>query len=199
MATFQQQITASADDTYCTSNANYVTSAVARFGAYTAPKGGSIPLDAFVRFLLTIPKGSTINNAYLTLIAYDSRTDDFTAQIVFTDEDDAADFSTNPYGRADGGADVAWAVPDFVAGQPVQTPNIASLIQAFINRAGYNANNHIAIRIKHGDATGGEYQSFYQYDGGASYAAILTIEYTPPVVAVPRYIGDGLSGAVVFV
>lgn len=187
MATFQQQISSSYDDTYCSAAAysNAYAAAFARFGFYVLGKSGA-RYDAFLRFLLNIPVGATINSAIITLVAYASRTDDFISQINFTNEDDAAQFygggDYDPWNRADGGTNVAWPVPDFVAEQQVQTVDISSLIQAFINLPDYKANNHIAIRIKNGDAASGEYQWFYQYDGDSTKAAILTVEYTLPVV-----------------
>jgi hypothetical protein len=194
MATFQQQITADADDTECQYNTlnktwtNKYAIAFARVGIPYKSKTYSLYTDALFRFLLDIPKGSTITNAYLTLVGYETRTDDFTAQINFLNSDDIPDFATaSPCTVADGGTDVAWVMPDITAGVAVNTPNIASLIQTFINRAGYNANNHIAIRIKRGDAALLEYHSFYQYYGSASYAAILTVEYTVPVAAKIAY------------
>jgi hypothetical protein len=72
------------------------------------------------------------------------------------------------------------------------------LIQHFIDRDGYDANNHIAIRIKCGDAGEGEYHQFYQWDGNPAYAAILTVNYTPPAVPPPGYqYSDGLVSVLV--
>jgi len=178
MPTFQQQISARYDDTYCTAYDNYPTTTSATFGKIPVGKA-VLAYNAFLRFLLNIPKNATITSAYLTLYSYEARIDDFIAQINFTNEDDAADFSTNPWGRGDGGTNVPWSVPDFPSPpNTVQTCDISSLIQAFINRAGYNENNRIAIRIKDGDATSGERQNFYQWDGNSAYAAILTVDYT---------------------
>jgi hypothetical protein len=192
MVLFQQQIGASLDDTYTVSGGateNHPTDVDAMFGHYyTSTKSGTINYyyNSFLRFLLDIPVGSTINSAYLTLHASESRIDDFIAKINYTNEDDAADFSTDPTGRADATTDVAWAVPDFTACQNVQTVDITSLIQHFLNRAGYNANNHIAIKIKRGDAYL-EWQRFYQWDYNPAYAAILIVNYTPPGVPPAGY------------
>jgi hypothetical protein len=195
MVQFQQQIAASLDDTYCESSANHPTENGANFGLNATYVGKSPTyhyLDAFLRFLLNIPKGSTIDSAYLTLHAYEDDTADFIAFINYTDEDDAADFSINPYGRPYGGTNVPWTVPDFTTCQNIQTVDIKSLIQSFIDRAGYNENNHIAIRINKGDAGALEYRWFNQWDSGAN-AAILTINYTPPGAPPAGYsYSDGL-------
>jgi hypothetical protein len=183
---FQQQISASLDDTYTDiysdSKANFPTAPEARFGYNKVAVGKSLIdhyYDSFLRFLLNIPKGSTIDSAYLTLHAYQNNTADFIAKIYHTDEDDAADFSSNPIDRPLAPTIVDWNVPDFTTCQNVQTVDIKSLIQSFIDRAGYNENNHIAIRIYRGNATDYEYRWFNQWDSGAN-AAILTINYTPP-------------------
>jgi predicted ribosome quality control (RQC) complex YloA/Tae2 family protein len=175
----QKQINASYDDTYGCSRGHNPTDAYAQFGT-TAKAKQMFNWHSFLRFWLNIPRGSVINSAVLTLHAYTSRIDDFDALINYTDEDDAADFSTNPWGRTDATLDVRWRVPEFVACQNVVTYDIKSLIQHFINRENYNENNHIVIRIKHGDAQAHEYHQFYQYDGDPTKAAILTVEYIPP-------------------
>lgn len=185
MVFYLYTISASLDDTYARVAANYPTAASAEFGHYYVPASKGNPAvhyyyDAFLRFLIAIPKGSTITNAFVEVIGYNTRIDDFTAQINFTDEGDAADFSANPYSSADGGVDVAWVVPDFFADGAVDTPDISSLIQAYINRGDYNPNQHVAIRIKHGDAGDNEWQKFYQWDGDHAKAAVIIITYTLP-------------------
>lgn len=178
-------IIASLDDTYADGHAthHYPTAAYLQFGHTTTIEGKSTVhhyWDTFLRFLITANlEGATINSAVIYLVGYASRTDDFTAQINITDEDDAADFTNNPYTRGDGGTDVAWIVPDFIQYSTIITVDIASLLQAWIDRAGYNPNQHIAFRIKHGDAAAGEYQRAYSYDGDPYQCAFLVFTYTP--------------------
>lgn len=204
-------VNASLDDTYAKSTTNYPIAAYAEFGHFYAAGGKGVPptnyyYDAFIRFLIKIPKGSTIISAIPQVIAQLTDTTDFVSQINFTDEDDAADFTLNPYARADGGTDVPWTVQDFIKDAGALLPDISTLIQAFIDRAGYNANNHIVIRIKCGDAGNNERRRFYQWDGDPFSTALLSVTYAGPSFGnrvigslyseVSNAVGENIEGAV---
>lgn len=129
---------------------------------------------------ITIPQGATITNAYIEFIADGASSG--TTNLNFYGEvaDNAAVFAAttnNITGRTKTSATVAWSnVPAWtVSGQTQQTPNLTSIIQEIINRAGWLSGNSLAVIV---NGTTGSLRKAVSYNGNAASAALLVIQYT---------------------
>jgi hypothetical protein len=128
---------------------------------------------------VTVPRGATITNAYIQF-----RVDEVsTAAASLTVRAEAADnpptYTTaagNVTARATTGG-VAWTPPGWpttnVADVGQRTPNLASLVQAVVNRSGWNAGNAMAFQI-----SGTGRRTADAFEGGANFAPLLHVEYT---------------------
>ena len=85
---------------------------------------------------------------------------------------------------------MAWTPPDWTAvgeaGTAQRTPNLASVVQAVVGRAGWAQGNALALQLR-----GTGRRTAEAFEGGASFAPLLHVEYTtgsggpsntPPVV-----------------
>ena len=148
---------------------------------------------------LGIPQGSTITSAKLTFQVDNSgaagTSNDFT--ILAEAADDASVFNTdlnNITDRARSAASVAWA-PDWgtgpVVGTKVDTPDITTLIQEVVDRAGWSDNNRLTLMIYPdvylASPTGGTttvQEIEFEADPGSD-SATLTVTYDPPAGSPP--------------
>ena len=149
---------------------------------------------------ITIPKSSTITTASFNLTC--STTYSMTtvnSRITGDDEDNAATFSTlanyqDRRGTVVGGANnnyittanVTWDnLPTWNAGTVYQSPEIKTVVQEIVNRAGWSSGNAMVIfwddhegrsTMPTGDS---QYykRSAYSYDGDAAKAPLLHLEY----------------------
>ena len=123
---------------------------------------------------INIPRGTIITNAYLEFVLEDN------------DESGAAEWritgqaADNPPAFADSldnisdrprtGQSVTWSVPHgaWVIDQKYQSPDISSIIQEIIGRAGWNSGNSLVLIFEGQD---GLYQrEVYSYDGSMNHA-----------------------------
>ena len=102
-----------------------------------------------MRFLnVTIPKDAIIDSAYLKLLCSVSKaTTTVNTNVVGEAADDAATFSTiadfNGRGRT---VSVAWNnIPAWTAAVEYSSPDIKTIIQAIVNRAGWSSGNDMAL------------------------------------------------------
>lgn len=172
-----------------------------RIGMVVVPEGAYYKLGGGYRFLnIPIKQGTVIKNAYLTVTASaSSNTEeigDANSVIAGNDEDNAGVFSDLPdyqsrCGTRCGGANndkrttasVAWnAIEPFTADEEYQSPDISSVIQEIINRAGWQSGNSLVLFWE--DHGGYWYPDspqplriVYGYDGSAAKAVKLHIEY----------------------
>jgi len=130
---------------------------------------------------INLPKNTTIKNAYLEfeVDVADSKVDPCNLTIWSEDNDNPATFTNTAYAlttRPKSANSVAWNVDANslnVVDQRYYSANIASLVQANLNRSGWNAGNAMAFYIK-----GSGRREMESYEGEASAAAALVIEYT---------------------
>ncbi len=135
---------------------------------------------------VSIPKGSKILNAYIQFTV--DEMDNLPGSIVLKvqDSDNPGTFTANNFdisGRPVLADSVLWTnIPNWTvagaAGTDQQTPNIAALIQAIVNRSGWQSGNALSI-IAYGT---GE-RTAESFDGSATQAPNLVIEYIAPVTA----------------
>jgi len=194
MAEVNLQVAASSDD--CSKDDfshDWSTAYANTYLAYDAPQWKRYG-SAF-RFLnVAIPQGATITAAYLTIRASINRSGTaVNSRIRAQAADNPITFSTlaDFDARAWTTAYVHWDnIPAWTANTDYQGPDISSVIQEIINRAGWVSGN--ALVILHDDFEGRSTQAGYcerlgySYDGSATYAPKLHIEYTPPGGAVGR-------------
>ena len=134
---------------------------------------------------LTIPKGATITAAWIQFAAKESWPDATSLNFYGQASDAAPQFTsnTNDVGaRARTSAfvnwvPVVWNVDEVGANE--RTPDLKSVVQEIVNRAGWASGNPLAIII---NGTG--HRTAWAWDGNAALAPLLHIEYTtgaPPV------------------
>ncbi len=138
-----------------------------------------------IRFTnLNIPKGALIRNAYIqfTVDAVSKNTDPSELYIYAQDSDNPLTFSPdtlfNISSRPQLKDSIFWKIPDGtwktanVAGPDQRTPNMASLLQALINREGWKEGNAMAFFIK-GNGT----READSADDEPQKAPLLVVEY----------------------
>ena len=179
--TFEKRPTASADDCSWGAFAGFTNTRVnVPFGKFSS----SFPAQAASRFLnVTIPKGATIDVAYVIYIAHDTESGTVVrSNMYIEDVDDAAQITSKADwdGRNKGTAvpwdDVgAWTAED----TGLNTPSIVTPVQTVVYRAGWASGN--AMQFHHFD-NGSDNSSVrepYSYDGDTAKAPQIHIEYTP--------------------
>jgi hypothetical protein len=165
-------VTASADDTHTTGKgANGYTDIENRFG-----QGSGTVHRLFFRWSIDVPDGATIDSAYLWIQASLEDTGAFTSYIRLMDQDSCADFTSSPHNLATTGS-VSWSMPSFVADTWYSSPDLKTLVQSFIDRAGYSSGNYLGLRLDEGDANGDDRWAYLR-DQGAAYAPKLVVTYS---------------------
>jgi type IV pilus assembly protein PilY1 len=172
-----RQIGASADDGMINSIGTFGSGGTGIvFGAYTEN------YSVFARFLnLTIPKNATIDSATLSVRALGTDSSvPVSTRIYFNDIDDAvAPTSYAGYNALDvTTAYVDWSVPAFSLWTWYTTPDIKTVIQEIVNRAGWTSGNDMLALIKDNGTALYHMKQGYAYDQEAASSMKLTINYT---------------------
>ena len=98
------------------------------------------------RHEINIPVGSIINSATFTYTAVDSSVGTDTLNYQLINEDDTPPFDNTSPGKTTGTI-VNWTnVPEWIAGAKYTSVDISVIVQAFVDRAGYQPGNHIGIQ-----------------------------------------------------
>ena len=133
----------------------------------------------FVFHNVTIPAGSTINSATLSLNITNAAVDDVDATVGFEDVDDADDFSTTANvttRRANlTTASVAWSATGLGTGWK-SPADLSAPLQEIINRPGWASGNSVCCIVA--GNVGVAELTCWAYEGNASLAAKLDIDYT---------------------
>lgn len=182
MATLNLQVGASSDDGF-TDYGTYNDSSInVEMGRDVEPNIGKVRFGC--RFTnVTIPKGSTINSAYLSVYV-EAGTEDIKPDLYGINEDNTVTSSSgNPlWDRTLTTAKVNWNITDdWVNGVWYDSPDISTIIQEIINRFGWASGNALAIV---GRNTSGVYNKYYERFfkswnySNHTYGAKLIIIYT---------------------
>lgn len=153
-----------------------------------------------MRFLnITIPRYATINSAFLDLVADENHVADTWVRILGQDADDAATFAaaaSDLTSRATTSATVDWDdIPLWTVGTTYTSPDLATIIQEIVDRAGWASGNDLVLTI-----VGTGHRTAESFNGVAASAPLLRIDYTPPapVIGVTKsstVISDPVNGA----
>ena len=133
---------------------------------------------------ITIPQGSTIDVAYITVEPANSSVDDPNVDISLEDVDDAVDFATDAdvTSRTRTTASVQWTASG-IGTSPVNSPSIVSPVQEVIDRVLWSSGNALVVLVDgRSDSSAQLRIDSYEKSSGAE-AVILHIEYTEPVVS----------------
>lgn len=147
------------------------------FGYY----GATGAYHSYVRFPnVTVPKGATITSAKLTFVSYNDRsTANTNVKISANDVDDSvAPTTTTAFdGLVLTTAEVEWNnIEAWTAGNSYDSPDIKTVIQEIVDRAGWASGQAIGMVIKNNGSSESLRQA-RSYDYGSSYP-VLTIEYS---------------------
>jgi len=138
---------------------------------------------------ITIPKGSTINSAYLTLMARPTATVFPTTYIEGQASDNATTFSdANDYdARPRTSANVAWTPTAWQTDVFYNSTDIKTVIQEIIDRAGWASGNSLVLFWRDAAGWGGTYNklSTTARDYGIVDNPHLTVTWTPPADTTP--------------
>jgi len=171
MATFNATIVASSDDARESAGTMNLTGANITISANSIYAG--------LRFLnVTIPPGSTVTAATLSLNISSLTYDDIDLDMYAEDTDDAGTFTTaasNVSGRTLTTATVQWIEGSAGAGVQV-SPDISTIIQEVIDRGGWASGNDIAIILR-GRTNDCRFEAI---DGASGTYSTLDITYTAP-------------------
>jgi hypothetical protein len=128
---------------------------------------------------VTIPKGATISNAFLTLRAMaDDDSSSTSARVRGIAADNATAFTSasRPSQGPFTSATVAWTSGPWSAGTNQTSPNLASVIQEITSRPNWVSGNALALSILNNGTTENSDRGFFQYEAGSP--ATLTITFT---------------------
>jgi len=128
---------------------------------------------------LAIPKGATITTAWIQFSAKESQSEVTNLNLYGQAADAAPQFTTsnNDVGaRPRTTAVVNWQPAAWTAGEVTttqRTPDLKSLVQEVVNRAGWASGNPLVVII---NGTG--HRTAWAWDGDATQAALLHVEYS---------------------
>lgn len=154
---------------------------------------------------ITIPQGATINSALLELVAkFASTGETVNTRISAEDIDDAPTFADDAAAfdtrySTHTAAIVDWDnIGGWSAGDTYDSPEIKTVIQEIVDRAGWASGNDIVIFWEDFDnrstiTSGDPLKEPYSYNGSPTYAPKLVIEYTSTPSVTTQVVTD-ISG-----
>ncbi|TMQ51349.1 MAG: PKD domain-containing protein [Candidatus Eisenbacteria bacterium] len=128
-----------------------------------------------------VPQRATITKAYIQFAAKESQSEATSLTIRGQAADNALTFTTalgNVSTRPRTTAAASWAPVPWNAGEVganQRTPDLKAVFQEIVNRSGWASGNALAIIV-----TGTGHRTAWSYDGNASLAPLLHVEFTPP-------------------
>lgn len=137
--------------------------------------------EAGFRFTnVTVAQGATITSAKLTFKAGNNFNRTIALKIKGIDVDNCSEFSSGdtPRSRAMTTSQIDWdQTVNVSVGNSFDSPDITSVIQEIVNRAGWSSGNSIGIYIADDGSSNSNYLEVDEYEDGASSGALLTINY----------------------
>lgn len=180
MSSFSQRVTVGLNNGYFAGGWNSPSGSLNTGRAFS----GAENYSAWRFTGVTIPQGSVITAATLTLVGDSTRADVIHVKLKGVAEDNTADFTSDPDSRAKTTANVNWDQSGETAGNTYVLPDITSIIQEIVNRGGWGSGNALAIITDdNGTSNSNAFNSrgWSTFNpGNQPYAALLDITYTPP-------------------
>jgi len=170
---------ASDDDGYETSDGATLNTTEALTPGVTSHSNAALRKFFLARFPgITVAAGSTIDAAYIELKQGGSG-DDMHGDIVANDVDDAANLTdeADVVSRVRTTATVAWNADNVGTDAVIQSPEIKTVVQEVIDRAGWASGQALAIIID-GHTSPTAVFRIRTFDQAAGTAPLLHIEYT---------------------
>jgi len=138
--------------------------------------------DIGLRFQLNIPKDATIDSAKITFRYNSSDFSNTNCSLIIkaVDSDDCVQWSAinPPVNNSKILTTVSWSANGyFYKTDTYDTPDITTLIQAIVNRAGWVANNYIGLVVENNGSPSGQFIVANDYPTQSPYA-VLTVYYT---------------------
>jgi len=151
-------------------------------------------LEMGIRFQdIQVPPGAAILSAVMQVTPRATSSADIPlTEIVGNDVDDAIEFNVvdallldRVRFRAETANSVNWNIPQFLAGVPVQTPELGSIIQEIVNRDGWVEGNSIALIVRNRDGSNNANRRALSFEGAGNVNArpILQIIFDTEVAA----------------
>ncbi|KKL04817.1 hypothetical protein LCGC14_2612270, partial [marine sediment metagenome] len=142
---------------------------------------GGVDWSTFLRFPIPIRPNKVVTQAYVTLDPTSSQgPDDCQIDMYLLDSDNMPDFSTNQYSTATIGSPVRWDCTNelTVDGTNDSSPDIADLVQSFVNRSGYTLGNYIGLKLDGSPSSIGAYREVAAFGKTGGYdVPSLTVNY----------------------
>jgi hypothetical protein len=143
---------------------------------------------AAMQFAIDLPPGTTITGAHLAVRASASQSPSPTGAMAIRayDLDDTPPFVTGPFGDL---VNLHPTLPLVISwpqsawpggGVDAQSPDIAPLVQAFLNRPGYAPGNHLGLVVTEGSIQPNRYVGWDDAVAPGDGSARLTVEYPDP-------------------
>src|SRR5215211_2468192 len=140
---------------------------------------GSLVQTVGLRFPgLGVPAGAAVTKAYIQFVADESQSEATTLTVRAQAADDAQAFTTAGFdvsSRPRTGASLSWSPGAWTAGDAgaaQRSPDLSGLVQEVVDRSGWAAGNALAFVV-----TGSGHRTAVSFDGSASKAALLHVEY----------------------
>ncbi|MBL4765555.1 MAG: hypothetical protein JKX67_09815 [Colwellia sp.] len=131
-----------------------------------------------------IPKGATINFAYIEFVTDEIDSGKTSLVIVGEDDDSPKKFKNgkrNISKRTKTSASVNWTPSVWNSiNERHQTPDISTIIQEIVDRTGWAANNNLVLIVEPGNGctTNGCQRTAESHDGESGSAPLLVVDYT---------------------
>lgn len=128
---------------------------------------------------IAVPQGATITNAYIQFQVDELKSGSSSLVISGQNIDNAAPFTSADFDisdRATTSASIPWVIPTWStvgeAGPDQRTPDIASIVQEIVGRAGWSIGNSLVVMI-----TGSGTRTAEAFEGDPGGAPLLHIEF----------------------
>ncbi|MGB3464660.1 MAG: Ig-like domain-containing protein, partial [Cyclobacteriaceae bacterium] len=173
-----KRISSGADDVEESANGNIYTNSSDLELVADGSKGNQI---VGLRFTgLSIPKGATIDRAYIQFTTDEKNSGNTNLMIRGHDTDNASAFSTsknNVSGRTRTSSSVNWSSTPWTSigqsGSNQRTPEIKNIVQEIVDRSGWSSGNSMAVII-----SGSGERTAEAYEGSSNTAPLLHVAYS---------------------
>jgi len=180
MSSITKRIATDLDDGYKWPGpfSHWYTTAI-EIGVMTA-SGIPFSINFALRFtIINIPQGAIINSAKITFQKWWTQTYSLYSKISGIDEDNTANFASDPMSRAETSAKVDWdRSGSWAADTEYDTSDITSVVKEIVDRPGWSEGNAMGFFVKDDGCTISSSIAFYDYNRSTTRCAFLTIDFT---------------------